>query len=449
MYDIGIIGGGPGGYVAAIRAAKLGAKVVLFDDGTVGGTCLNRGCIPTKALLKSARMYQEMKEAEEYGIQASAVTVDFPAVMKRKDDIVRQLTSGVAGLLKKNGVTLIRERAVAGNRNTIHAGGESYAVKNVILATGSVPARPSIPGIEYAHDSDYVLTLEQLPDSMVIIGGGVIGVEFASIFRTFGAAVTIVEMLPDILNTADTAVIEYTQRLLKKAGVEIICNARVTQIDAEGLVYEKNGSRGRVKATLVLAAGGRVPNTDPVMLDRLGIRHERGRIETDEKMQTSVPGIYAIGDVNGRSMLAHTASREGEAAVDHILGRFSPMDYGQIPCCVYTTPEIAWIGMTEQEASALGIPYQSSTFPMAGNGKSLIEGESDGFIKLLSDLRTGEVLGAHLVCAHATDMIMEVGILMKLEGLAEDIADSVHPHPTVSEAVMEAAAGLAGMAVHI
>jgi len=447
-YDIGVIGGGPGGYVAAIKAAQMGAKVVLFERDSLGGTCLNRGCVPTKSLLKSAEVFRQAQEAGTYGISVQGCGVDFSGVMKRKDAVVRQLTGGVGALLKKNGVTVVMREAALLDANSIRAGGEAYGVKNVILATGSKPARPPVKGIEHAVDSDYVLSMGALPKSAAIVGGGAIGVEFAAMLVAFGSKVTIVEMLPAVLNMADDAVIEHTRKRFLRQGVDVETGARVREILPDGLLYETDEGTKRVTAEITVVATGRVPDTDVRELDRLGISHEKGRIKTDAHMRTSLPGVYAIGDLNGISMLAHTASREGVVAVKNIMGQPCRMSYDAIPSCVYTTPEIAWIGMTERDAKRAGIRYKTGIFPTAANAKSLIEGETDGFVKLIAEESTNELVGAHLVCSHATDMIAEFGLLMHMEGTAEDIAGTVHPHPTVSESAMEAAEALLGKAIH-
>lgn len=447
-YDIGVIGGGPGGYVAAIKAAQLGARVILFERDSLGGTCLNRGCIPTKALLKSAELFRQIQEAGAYGISVGGYHVDFPGAMRRKDGIVRQLTGGVGALLKKNGVTVVMQEATLLNKNSIRAGGETYSVNNVILATGSKPAKPPIKGIEHALNSDDVLSMERLPSTAAIIGGGVVGVEFAAMLASLGTKVTIVELLPSILSMADDAVIETAESLLQKKGVEIVTRARVREILPDGLLYEGGSGIVKIAAEIAVIAAGRVPDTDVHQLDQLGIAHDRGRIRTDARMRTNIPGVYAVGDLNGISMLAHTASREGVVAVKNILGQDCLMSYDAIPSCVYTTPEIAWIGMTEKDAQRMGIRYKAGVFPMAANGKSLIEGETEGFIKLIADASTNELIGGHLVCSHATDMVAELGVMMHLEGTAEDIAETIHPHPTVSESVMEAAEALLGKAVH-
>lgn len=448
-YDIGIIGGGPGGYVAAIKGAQAGADVILFEEDTVGGTCLNRGCIPTKSLLKSTRLLQEIREAGQYGIEVGGPKADYGKIFNRKDAVVKTLTSGVEGLLKKNKITIVKQRAELENRHSICAGKERYEVEHVILATGSVPARPPVKGIENALDSDGILEMKELPKSMIIMGGGVIGVEFAMIFQVLGVEVTIVEMLPGVLQMADEAVIAAAESMLQKAGVRVITGAVTEEVDTDGIIYTKDGERIRISSEIVMAATGRIPNTNIERLDILGIRHDRGKIETDMRMRTNIPGIYAIGDLNGRSMLAHTASMEASVAVSDIMGESVQMDYSRIPSCVYTVPEIAWIGITEKQAKELNIPVRTGTFPMSANGKSLVEGNTDGMIKLIAHEKTGEILGGHLVCLHATDMIMEIGILMGMEGTAADISQSIHPHPTVSEAILEAAEAIRGKAVHI
>lgn len=447
-YEIGVIGGGPGGYVAAIKAAQMGASVVLFERDSLGGTCLNRGCIPTKALLKSAQVYRQALDAAAYGVKIGEVSLSLQEVMARKDGVVGQLVSGVGGLLRKNGVQVVKASAELLGDGIVRVDGERWLCRDVILAMGSKPARPPIPGIEHAWNSDDVLSMESVPSSVVIVGGGVIGVEFASLLSAFGAEVTIVEMLPSVLAMADDLVIEQARKILARQGVKIHCGAAVREILPGEVVFQDQDGVHQVRADAIVVATGRVPNVDIKRLDALGIAHDHGRIQTDARMRTSRPHVYAIGDLNGKSMLAHTASREAVVAVRDILGQQAAMEYGGIPSCVYTTPEISWIGMTEREAKKAGLSYKTAVFPMAANGKSLIEGESGGMVKLIADAGTGELLGGHLVCVHATDIIMELGALMGMEGVAADLAEAVHPHPTVSEAVMEAAEAILGKAVH-
>ncbi|MDR1378051.1 MAG: dihydrolipoyl dehydrogenase [Synergistaceae bacterium] len=449
MFDIAIVGGGPGGYVAAIRAAQMGASCVLFEADEVGGVCLNRGCIPTKTFIRSAQVLNMIKRSRIYGIDIAEVKLDYPRVLERKQNVVKQLTRGVAGLLKKNGVTLVRQRAEIVSSSEIKTESETHQVKNIILATGSKPAVPPIPGIEHAVDSDYVLSMKSLPQSVAIIGGGVIGVEFATYLASFGVKVTIVEMLPDIIAAADGDVVSVTAKMLKSLGVVVWTKAKVVSIDAGGLTFQNSeGAEQRLDAEMVLCASGRSPNTDRDALDKLGIQHVKGAIETDDHMRTNVENIYAIGDVNGKWMLAHTASAEGIVAVENILGKNSTMRYDLIPQCIYTMPEIAWVGLTEKQAKEKSIAYKKGVFPMMANGKSLIEGETAGMVKLLAS-ESGELIGGHIVCTHATDMIAEIVLAIQMKGAAHDVARTIHAHPTVSETVMEAAEALMGKAIHI
>ncbi len=450
-YDVAVIGGGPGGYVAAIKAAQSGLATVLFEKEKLGGVCLNRGCIPTKALLKSASVYHTAKNAATFGVSAQGASFDWPAVMARKEKVVGQLVGGIGTLVGANKIELVTAEAAVKDAHTVTAGGNEYAVKNIILATGSQPSLPPIEGIHEAGvlTSNELLSIGELPKSLAVVGGGVIGLEFAFMLRRFGVKVTIIEMLPDIIAMADAAVISAVTKDIKKAGIALATGARVKRIEKGVVVYEKNGAETRVEADAVLVAAGRKPASDTAMLDRLGIAHKNGMVQTDASMRTNVSGIYAIGDVNGKSMLAHTASEEGIVAVENICGHATVMDYRQIPQCVYLEPEIAWAGMTEQQAREAGRDVITGVFPMTANGKSLIEAETTGFVKFVADRKYGEILGAHMYCAHATDMIAEVVLAMKTECCIEDIAKCIHAHPTVSETVMEAAGAALGQAIHI
>lgn len=462
MYDVAIIGGGPGGYVAAVKAAQLGLKTVLFEQERLGGVCLNKGCIPTKTLLKSAEVYHTIKNASVFGIKASGCEVDFAAVMKRKNEVVARLTSGVGALLKANGVEVVKKLATILSNSEIQAGETVYSAKNIIIASGSKPMLPPIKGIDSPSvlTSDELLSIDHIPASIVIVGGGVIGVEFAFLLSEFGCKVTIVEMLDSVIAMADADVCAIMTKMLLARGIVLICGAKVVEIGKNGLIYEKDGKSAQVEAQSVLVSVGRVPNSDFAVLDKLGIKHERGKITTDERLKTSVRGIYAIGDVNGKWMLAHKASAEGIVAVENIAAEIlsardifsaehsAVMHYDRIPQCIYTTPEIAWVGLTEKQARDLKLDIKCASFPMSANGKSMAEGNTTGFVKLISDAKTGELLGAHLVCAHATDMISEIVLGMNAEVCAQDIAKTIHPHPTVSESIMEAAEALIGKAIH-
>jgi dihydrolipoamide dehydrogenase len=449
-YDVAIIGGGPGGYVAAIKAAQRGLKTILFEKEKLGGVCLNKGCIPTKALLKSASIYNYAKDSKKYGIHYDNISFDWTTVMEHKEGIVDHLVGGIEMLISANKIELIRSEATLINKNTIVAKGIEYIAKNIILATGSEPVLPPIDGIQHkiVITSDQLLQLSKLPEKLVIVGGGVIGIEFAFLLNSFGVKVTIIEMMDSILFNADQEIIKAVTKDLTKLGLTIITGAKVKKIQENSVLYEKDNKEFEVSAAQVLISTGRKSAVNIEMLEKLGIVHSRGMIQTNDRLQTNITGLYAIGDLNGKSMLAHTASEEGIIAIENICGEDKHMDYSGIPQCIYITPEIAWVGLTEQEALKKELDIKIGTFPMAANGKSLIEGETSGFIKIIADKRYGQVLGAHLYCSHATDMIAELALAMKSECCIEDIADCVHAHPTVSEGVMEAANAVFGHAIH-
>lgn len=449
-YDVAVIGGGPGGYVAAIKAAQSGLKTVLFEQEKLGGVCLNKGCIPTKSLLKSASVYHSAQSAAAFGIQAGHVAFDWAAVMARKETVVNQLVGGIGMLVRANKIDLVAARAEVKDAHTVTANGQDVSAKSIIIATGSQPVRPPIDGIgeSCVMTSDELLSIKKVPKSIVIVGGGVIGLEFAFLLNRFGTKVTIIEMLPSLLAIADETVISTVAKSIQKAGIAVVTNARVKKIEPAAVVYEKDGIATRIETEAVLVSTGRKPSADIAMLSRLGVAHKNGMVQTDEKLRTSVSGIYAIGDVNGKSMLAHTASEEGIVAVETICGHEVKMDYSVIPQCVYLEPEIAWVGLTEKQAIEQGYDVQTGVFPMSANGKSLIEGETAGFVKFVADKKYGEILGVHMVCHHATDMIAEAAFAMKTECCVDDIAKCIHPHPTVVEAVMEAANATVGKAIH-
>lgn len=450
IYDLAIIGGGPGGYVAAIRAAQKGLKTILFEKEKLGGVCLNKGCIPTKALLKSASIYSNAKNSKQYGIICDKISFDWSAIMNHKKSIVDRLVGGIAMLIEANKIELVQAEATLIDSKTIIAKDKEFKARNVILATGSEPVLPPIDGIhnKIVVTSDQMLQLSKLPENLVIVGGGVIGIEFAFLLREFGVKVTIIEMMESILFSADQDIIKAVTKDLNKRGISIITGAKVKKIQENSVIYEKDSKELEVLADQVLVSTGRRSAIKTTMLENLGIDHNRGMIQTNDKMETNVSGIYAIGDVNGKSMLAHTASEEGIVAVENICGEEMTMDYTMIPQCIYIEPEIAWIGLTDQEAQKRGFDTLVGVFPMSANGKSLIEGKTSGFIKIIADKRYGQVLGAHLYCSHATDMISEIGIAMKAECCIEDIAGCVHAHPTVSEGIMEAANAVFGKAIH-
>ncbi len=395
-YDIAILGGGPGGYVAAIRAAQRGAKTVLIEEDKLGGVCLNVGCIPTKTLLRSAQVYQDIVHAANFGVVVDgAVKVDWGAVLSRKDKVVKQLIDGVSNLLKHNGVEVWNGRGIVRDRQTIEVAGEAITADHLIIATGSRPTMHPIPGLQEAVasgavvDSTGALSLEKIPERLVVVGGGVIGIEFAALFSAVGSEVIVLEKF-SILNGLDREVQGQMRRILRRAGVQVFEEADVQRFEGSTVVVQVGGEQHRFTGDAVLVSLGRTPNLDAVA--SLDLELERGGIKTDHQMQTSIPGVYAIGDVNGKQMLAHTASAEGIAAVENILGNPTHVDYHKIPACVYSFPEIAVVGLTEEEARARGHAVQTGVFPFAANGKALAEGERDGFVKIVADREYGEVL---------------------------------------------------------
>ncbi len=452
-YDIAVIGGGPGGYVAAIKGAQLGKKVVIAEKEHFGGTCLNVGCIPTKALLRSAEALKEVKESAAFGVidlDVSEAKLDMVKVQERKKKVVGQLVGGVQGLLGKNGVTIKNGEAVLKDAHTLEVGGETVTAENVIIATGSVSKGLPIEISDKMNvmTSTEALDLDKAPESIAIIGGGVIGIEFAYLLSSIGTKVTVVEFLDRILPMVDEEITQQVTAHLQEQGVTIHTSAKVTEITDDGVKFEKDGAEDEVKVETVLMSVGRAPRLDGIDTEALGIKTERGAIVTDSRLQTSVPGVYAIGDVNGRIMLAHTASAEGIVAVSNICGKKAEMDYDKIPSAIYIQPEIASIGLTEAQAKEKYGKVNLGRFPMLANGKAKIQGEERGLVKVIAEPKYGEIVGVHLYCVHATDMIAEAAAAMKLESTAEELAATVHPHPTVSEVVMEAMEAVGGKAIH-
>lgn len=454
-YDIIVLGGGPGGYVAAIKAAQLGAKVLLIEKEVVGGICLNHGCIPTKALLKNAKVYKTILHAAEYGISLGGeVSFDWSLMLKRKDSVVKRLTTGVAGLLKKNGVEVINGFGKVLSKNKVEVNGETYETKNLIIATGASPIIPPIPGLKEAYEQKIAVTSRELlqikdaPKRLVIIGGGVIGCEFATIFSSLGSEVTIIEKLDGILPMMDDDIRTAYQKLLKRDGIEIFVNAEVKSVQGHQVTYSLEGKETTIEADTVLVSVGMRPNTQG--FEALNLKMERGAVVTDEHLKTCVDGVYAIGDVNGKYMLAHVASAEGLVAAEYIMGnKKAHLDYAKVPNAVYGSPEIATVGMTEKEVKAKGLKYKVSTFPLAASGKALADNEKDGFIKLIVSEQYKEILGAHILSYNASDLIAEIGVVLELEGTAHEIAHTIHPHPTLSEIVMEAAHGAVDKPIHM
>lgn len=456
-YDLGIIGGGPGGYVAAIKAAQLGGKVCLIEKGEWGGTCLNRGCIPTKTLFAVANLATQVQEASTFGVNINGeTTIDYSQVLNHKTSVIQQLTGGIAQLLKANGVDSLNGTAALIDRNTVVVSKpdgttEQFHAKNIIIATGSEPAEPPIFEIDESQvlTTTGILDLTELPESLLIVGGGVSGCEFASIFNALGCRVTVLELLPTILATEDIQVIRHIQLFMKRKGITIHTGAKLTHVKkSDTSVTAVLESGEELNAQKMLVSIGRRYNTDGIGLERVGVRTEDGKIVVDARMQTNVAGIYAVGDIASRYLLAHVASAEGKVAAQNCLGNSVEMDYQVIPWCVFTLPEIGHVGMTEKEATDEGYEVKIGRFPYAANGKALGLRETDGFVKTVSDADSGDILGVHIVGAHASTLIHEAAVAIRTGATAKDIAGTVHAHPTLAEMVMESAEAAYDRAIH-
>ena len=456
-----VIGGGIGGYVSAIRAAQLGAQVTLVEKGEIGGTCLNVGCIPTKVLLHTADIYQEVINGQDIGIQIDGqVKVDWSSLQKRKNQVVSHLTGGVSGLLAANGIEVINGVASFEDKKQIKVikpDGDFIKIKsdNFIIATGSKAFIPPISGVELDDviDSTEALSLEKLPNEIVIVGAGVIGTEFATLFNSLGVKVTIIEMLPHILPPIDREVSTVVKDIMISKGIDILTSAKVTAIkkveNKLGVHISQGEKENIIKADKVLMSVGRHSVTKGLNLDAIGVKLDRGAIYVDNTMRTNVDGIYAIGDVTAKNMLAHVASEQGIVAAENIMGLNTIMKYNAIPACVYIKPEIASVGMTEEEVKKQGIDYEKGIFPLINNGKSLISKEVENtFIKIITNKKYDEIIGVHIYGPSATDLITEGTLALRLEATLDEIISTVHAHPTVGEAMKEAALTVKNMAIH-
>jgi dihydrolipoamide dehydrogenase len=457
MAHVVVIGGGPGGYPAAIRAAQLGAQVTLIEKDALGGTCLNRGCIPTKSLLQAAKIYTDVKEAAAFGIKTSGAQVDFKAVMARKNTVVKQLVGGLGGILKSHAIKVVKGTGSFVSPNTVRVSETKEEIKGdkVIVATGSVPLKIPIPGIDEPDviTSDEALFLDKIPKSVVVIGGGVIGLEFAQVFHKMDVDVTVVEMLPQVLPQEDTEIAQNVEALFKKEGIEIFTASTVKSISTKGkskvvTFTTQKGDQEKV-VEKVLVAVGRGPNTKDLGTEKISLKMEKGFITVNEHMETNVPGVFAIGDVIGGYMLAHVATAEGECAAVNAVGKKTAMDYRAVPRAVYTYPEVASVGMNEKEAKEKYKEIRVGRFPFIACGKALVINETNGLVKIITDKKYEEVLGVSIVGPHATDLIAEATLAIQMEATFEELAHTIHAHPTISEAIMEAALDVDGMAIHM
>ena len=451
---ITVIGGGPGGYVAAIRAAQLGAKVNLVEMGTLGGTCLNVGCIPTKALLHIAEIYEGLNSIDSMGINVGDISLDWSGALRYKQSIVKRLVSGIKGLLEANNIQVYKGRASLVGSHRIKVDGKIIESDKIILAVGSKPAKLSFPGYDFDNviDSSVALSLKYIPKSIVIIGGGAIGVEFATIYNSFGATVTIVEMLSQLLPRTDSAIANLVCNNLKQKGIKILTSARLKEVykskQSLKMMVDHEGDKKQLDTQTVLIAVGRTPQTDGMGLEDTGIIMNHGNIQVDNNFMTNIPDIYAIGDCNGQMMLAHVASSQGIAAVEHAFGHDPVYFKNIIPACIFTHPEVASVGLTEEQARQQGIEFNVGVFSLSANGKALIENKGTGTIKIISGDKYKEILGVHIWGPHATDLIAEAALAMRLEATLDEFISTIHAHPTISEAMREAALATVGLSIH-
>ena len=460
-FDVIVVGSGPGGYVTAIRASQLGLKTAVVEKENLGGVCLNWGCIPTKALLKSAQVFEYVKHAADFGIKVSKYDKDFNAVVNRSRDVANGMSGGVQFLMKKNKITVLNGFGTVQSGKKVAVTDENgkesiYAASHIIIATGARSRElPSLP-----QDGEKIIgyrqamTLEKQPKKLVVVGSGAIGIEFAYFYNSMGTEVTVVEYLPNIVPLEDEEVSKQLERTFKKSGIKIMTNSEVTSVDTSGsgcnvTVKTKKGEEV-LQADLVLSAVGIAPNVEGIGLEDVGIATDRGRVIVNDYYQTTVPGYYAIGDIVKGPALAHVASAEGILCVEKIAGHdVEPLDYGNIPGCTYCFPEVASVGMTEKAAKEAGYELKVGKFPFSASGKASASGHKDGFIKVIFDSKYGELLGVHMIGSNVTEMIAEAVLARKLETTGHEILKAVHPHPTLSEAFMEATAAAYDEVIHL
>lgn len=458
-FDVIVIGAGPGGYVAAIKCAKAGLRTAIVENRRVGGTCLNRGCIPAKAMIHASSLYREMQEAEKFGVSAERITFDYEKIVSYKEETTEKLCRGIEQLLKGNGVTILFGKGSLEQGRKVKVTGEEseeyYDAEHVILAAGSKPVILPIPGLELPGvlTSDELFKLTEMPESLVIIGGGVISVEFASVYANLGCKVTIVEAMPRLIPNMDKEISQNLKMILKKRGVNIHTSASVQRVEQEGelytCVFTEKEKEVKVSARYVLCAIGRCPNTEGLFGEGAEPEMERGRVVVDEKFQSSIEGVYAIGDLVKGLQLAHLASAQGMYVAEMLVGEEASVDLSAVPGCVYTDPEIASVGMTEDEAKEKGLEIKTGKFIMSANGKSLITKEERGFIKILAEKETDVIVGAQMMCARATDMIGELVTAIANRMTVRQLLRGMRAHPTYNEGVQEALEELLGGAVHV
>ncbi len=449
MYDLIIVGAGPGGYSAALYAGKLGARVLLIEKEALGGTCLNHGCIPTKALLKGAKLYRDVKHASIYGVNVTGdVSFDLGKAVSRKDEVVTKLTRGISYLLKQNNVEVVNGYGEVVNKTTVKVGEETYTGKKLILATGGTPLVPNIVGVKEAYKhgtlvtSRELLNIKDIPDNFVVIGGGVVGVEFATAFALLGSNVTLIEKEVHILPFIDHSVRRTLYRELAKQKINVVTNAEVTKVSATHVYYKTQEVTHEVMSDLTLMAVGTKASTEA--FSALNLKQSGNYVATNAYLETNIEGVYALGDVNGKVMLAHTASAEALVAANHALGKkTAPFDYTKIPQAIFTSPEIASVGLTEEAAKAKGLNYKTSMHLLSGNGKAQADGDDRGFIKLIACSDSDKLVGAHILSNSASELIGEIVIALNAGLTSSELANTIHPHPTLSESISDTARLLA------
>ena len=455
-FDVIVLGSGPGGYVTAIRASQLGLKTAVVEKENLGGVCLNWGCIPTKALLKSAQVFDYIKHAKDYGINVSEFDKDFTKVVQRSRSVADGMSKGVQFLMKKNKIEIIDGYGTLKPGKKVEVDGQTYSADHIIIATGARSRElPSLPQdgkkvIGYRE----AMTLKEQPKSLIVVGSGAIGVEFSNFYNSMGTEVTIVEYLPHLVPLEDEEVSKQFEKIFKKSGINVMTNASLESVDTSGkgvvaTIKTKKGTE-ELSADMVLSAVGIAANIDNIGLEEVGIVTDKGKIMVDEFYRTNIPGYYAIGDVVPGPALAHVASAEGIICVENIAGMHAePIDYGNIPGCTYTNPEIASVGLTEAQAKEQGYEIKVGKFPFSASGKASASGAKDGFVKVIFDAKYGEWLGCHMIGAGVTDMIAEAVVARKLETTGHEVLKAIHPHPTMSEAVMEAVAAAYDEVIHL